>query len=109
MSAKLPLDEKEFEKQKANLILTGSSDSRIFYVINGMTLRSLYELKDALASMSDDTYAHHVNDERNDFSSWVKEVHNDEELANALLNTTNRKDALDMVNSRLVYLEKVTK
>jgi len=38
-----------------------------FWVNNGAVLKNLIELRDALNTMSDETFAHHVSAEKNDF------------------------------------------
>lgn len=96
-------------KEKAKLILAGSSDDKLFFVNNGMMLRTLYELRDALVNMSDETFSYHANQEKNDFSAWVKDVHQDHKLAEYLLKAKNRYAALAILDKRLTYLEKLTK
>lgn len=55
-----------------------------FRLKDGGVLRNIPQLKRALAKMSDDTFYHHVNEHKNDFSAWVKDIHGDLGLANAL-------------------------
>ena len=103
----LNLTKKKTSKEQAKLFLTGSSDNNIFFANNGMMIRSLYELRDAFITMSDDTFEHHVNSNRNDFSVWIKDIHKDEQLAQDMLNAKNRFEAFMLINKRLAYLEKI--
>jgi hypothetical protein len=93
-------------KEKANLILAGSSDATLFVVNNGMMLRTLYELRDAFMNMSEETFYHHVNETKNDFHNWIKDVHQDEHLATDMLKAKNKNEALLYLEKRLSYLEK---
>ena len=45
-----------------------------FKLRDGKELSNLIELAHALEEMADETFFHHANIERNDFSSWIKEV-----------------------------------
>jgi len=102
-------EKKKLAKEKAKLILAGTSDDRQFFVNNGMMLRTLYELRDALMNMSDDTFTYHANEQKNDFSMWVKDIHQDYDLAINLLSAKNKNDAAMLLDKRIVYLEKLTK
>lgn len=52
-----------------------------FKVVNGEKLKDLKELLHAVHKMNEETFHHHVNDAKNDFSTWVKDVFKNEELA----------------------------
>jgi hypothetical protein len=51
-----------------------------FRLVNGQELKSLNDLRKALTYMSDDEFRHHVNNERNDFATWIKEALQNTEL-----------------------------
>jgi hypothetical protein len=68
------------------------SESR-FVVSDGRILKDLKELADALHDMSNDVFRHHVNEFRNDFSSWVRDVFNDQELAEELSKVGSQGEA----------------
>ena len=61
---------------------------------DGRTLASLNDLQRALNHMSDDIFFEHVNENRNDFYYWVKDVFKNNKLAEDLLECTNREAAL---------------
>ena len=105
----LGIGKKKPSIEQAKLFLAGCSDDKVFFVNNGMTIKSLYELRDALVTMSDDTYNFHANEEKNDFSNWVEEVHKDADLAKRLQKAKNRGEAFKFVLERLNYLEKIVK
>ena len=68
-----------------------------FIVTDGSKLKDLKELADALDKMTDDVFKHHVNDFKNDFSSWVRDIFDEEKLA----------DELAMINNRMAAQAKV--
>ncbi len=77
-----------------------------FWVNNGPILKNLEELANALLHMGEDTFSHHVNNDKNDFSAWVNDVLGDKKLANELLSSHNRISAAKKVVARLSSLKK---
>jgi len=65
--------------------------SKYFYAQNGNVYKSLRELMDGLESMDVDTFNHHVNETKNDFSSWIKGVFGDYRLSDALRSLNDRE------------------
>jgi len=91
MKKKHPLQDVETEKY--------------FKLHMGDELKSLEELRDALKTMSDDTFRHHVTKDRNDFANWVKDVIKDIRLADDLQHIKTRETALQRVKDRIHWLE----
>ncbi len=79
----------------------------VFSLRDGSEIKSLKELYSRLQGMDDSVFSHHVNDERNDFSNWVRDVHKDYRLANSLGSSRSREDALKAVGDRLYELKNV--
>jgi hypothetical protein len=79
-----------------------------FWLCDGTTLKSLQELHDALAIITDEAYVYHANDDRNDFANWVNDILDDEVLARKLIGK-NKKEALAIVDERIVWLKKKAK
>lgn len=52
-----------------------------FVLVDGRTLKDVKELADVLEDMHENTWGHHVNNERNDFANWVNDIFKEEELA----------------------------
>jgi len=67
------------------------------------------ELVDALEDMSSDLFEEHVNEMKNDFSNWVRDVLGDDKLANELTNCANRTEAVKTVRDRIAWLQKKLK
>jgi hypothetical protein len=55
-----------------------------FLVIDGSTIKNIDELSEAFDRMSDDVFFYHVNEFKNDFSTWVRDVLGDNEFADEL-------------------------
>ena len=93
-------------KDEAKNYLRDVYSEQCFWVNNGPVLKNLEELSNALEGISDETYRHHANSERNDFSKWVGEVIGDKKLANELLTSKNRESASKKIKNRVSSLKK---
>lgn len=76
-----------------------------FKLQGGHEVGNLYELAMHLAGMDDNTFAHHVNDGRNDFKSWVFDIVKDDKLADKISKSKNRKQMAGVVEKRVTELE----
>jgi hypothetical protein len=83
------------------LVLVDAPPDQCFWVNFGPVVKNLRELRDALADMSDEQFAHHVGQGRNDFANWVGNVLGDEECARALRRLRKRQSALKVIEGRL--------
>ncbi len=63
---------------------------RPFYFSNGQTVASLEELGYYLKFVSQSVFDKHLHTNRNDFSTWVRDVFNNHDLADKLQNIINR-------------------
>ena len=93
-------------KDEAKKYLCDVAPEQCFWVNNGPILKNIEELANALPDMAEDTFRHHVNNEKNDFSSWVRDIIGDAKLANDLLSSKNRDSALKKVRGRVNSLRK---
>ncbi|MBI2101308.1 hypothetical protein HYT53_01745 [Candidatus Woesearchaeota archaeon] len=93
-------------KDEAKRYLCDAAPEQCFWINNGPILKNMEELANALPDMAEDTFRHHVNDEKNDFSSWVRDVIGDQKLANELASAKNRDSALKKIRNRLNSLRK---
>jgi len=87
--------------KKAKKQLVHAEGEICFWVNNGPVLKNLNELYEALMSMNDETFAHHVGDDRNDFAKWVDEVLQDPDLAKKLVKCKNPSSMLKVVGTHL--------
>ena len=75
-----------------------------FWCYDGRVLRNLTELKSAFETMSDDVFHYHVNEYKNDFSKWVKDVIGDNKLSKDLQKSYNQAQAAIVVADRINWL-----
>jgi len=73
-----------------------------FFLNNGTRLRSMEDLRSALRKMNDSTFGYHVNEERNDFYNWIKDVFSEFKLANKIKNVKNKKQMHSIINKFLL-------
>ena len=88
------------EIEKLSDILKDVKPENCFWINNGLIVRNIYELVTALQNIDAKTFDYHVNKDKNDFSEWVKGTLNDNELAEDLLKTTNRKKIIKRINRK---------
>lgn len=93
-------------KDEAKRFLCDAAPEQCFWVSNGPILKNIEELANVLPDMAEDTFRHHVNSDKNDFSNWVRDVIGDQKLANDLLSSKNRDSTLNKVRNRLNSLRK---
>jgi len=78
---------------------------KIFYVYEGGTINSLYQLADSLASMPAKSFNHHVTPTRNDFANWVRDVIQDSVLAQRISSQKSKALMEKTVRERIHELE----
>ena len=83
------------------------SSKHHFIVKNGTRIKNLRELYTSIQSMDDITFNHHVNDFKNDFHNWVRDIHKDNKLASDLLKAKSRKEMEGELKKRIQELQDV--
>ena len=96
---------KTVSSEDAERILADASPEQCFWVNNGPIIKNLSEMSDALGSMKDEIFRYHVNEEKNDFGNWVRDVLKDEELANDIARIKSKERILKKVQSRIRKLD----
>jgi hypothetical protein len=81
-------------------------DWKAFWVNQGPIVRSLKELRIVIPRLSPESFQHHVNATRNDFASWTRDVIGDVELAKELEKAKTIAETIDVLDKRLVELDK---
>jgi vacuolar-type H+-ATPase subunit I/STV1 len=92
------IEQKEVDNEE---ILEEVQPQHFFWAHNGQQVRNLVQLKDALETMSNETFQYHVTSERNDFSNWVRDVIKDEMLAQKLAEVRSRGDMIKVLVEKL--------
>ncbi len=73
----------------------------VFWCHDGNVFMDLDELARGLKNMTDETYVYHSNGLKHDFSSWVRDVIGDEQLADELEMALNRLEAVTCIEARI--------
>jgi len=89
---------------EANRLLKNVPEQFTFYCQDGSRFWNLEDLAKAVASMSEEVFAHHVNTEKNDFANWVYDIVGDHALAHELRNTRSLATTSRRLNERVALL-----
>ncbi len=92
-------------KSMAKIRLGDVVHEKQFFCQDGRVFRNLRELELALRDMSAETYRHHSNESKNDFSNWVSGVIGDDKLSRDLRRSTNHLQAAKCIADRIAWLE----
>jgi hypothetical protein len=93
------LERKEARKSG---VLGDAPQENVFILCNGRPVKNVRELADALGEIGEDVFRHHVNPEKNDFATWVKDIFRDEELAQQLAGTKDQQHTRIVMYRHLV-------
>lgn len=77
------------------------SKDKWFYFTHGKHSSSIHELKEVVEEMKESDYAHHVNKHKSDFADWVEHVFKENELAQQMRATHNKKQLLKVLKDFL--------
>ncbi|PIN72303.1 hypothetical protein COV22_03575 [Candidatus Woesearchaeota archaeon CG10_big_fil_rev_8_21_14_0_10_47_5] len=92
---------------EAERILTANTEAdQSFFMCNGSVISNLRQLLDIFQTIEDNVFRHHVNDERNDFSNWIRDIVRDAKLANDLQKAKKKAQAIAVLRQRITWLEK---
>ena len=58
--------------------------------------------------MDNPTFKQYVNEEKNDFSKWIKDIFKDDDLADKLLKTTDKKETVALILMKLLKEQTVS-
>lgn len=78
-------------KLAQNSLPSVSLPQHCFWVHHGPVVASLQELRDALPLLSEEQFAHHVNEEKHDFAQWVEQVLQNKELAQKMRKSVTKR------------------
>ena len=67
---------------------------------DGLEIKTLEDLRDALKIMSPDEFKHHVNSKKNDFSDWAKSQGRNA-IASKLAKATSKEEMIKVLNNAL--------
>ncbi len=93
-------------KRFARSVLGDVSVDSKFLCNNKKTFSNLDELEFGLATMSDETFEHHVKSHNNDFANWIAHAVGDNKLASLLKKSNDRYLAAKKIKDRKKQLSK---
>jgi len=70
---------------------------KYFQLANGVVIKSLYQLSDALKAIDEELFGKHVNEGKNDFVSWVRNALKNEDLAEKLEKARTKQEMVDIL------------
>ncbi len=86
--------------------LSPVNESEKFKTKDGEEIESLESFYEKLKNMDEETFSHHVNEEKNDYSEWVKNSIGDETLALKLERTKDIEETMRIVEERIDELKR---
>lgn len=67
---------------------------KYFVLCDGKTIKDYKELAALLSTIGDDIFYYHVTPERNDFANWVRDVFDEQELADSIRSSKSRHEMM---------------
>lgn len=90
---------KDLKKRFKALHFTAHTPSHNYFVLSdGSKIRSLQELSEFMHSMDDSVFFSHVNQSKNDFATWVKDVMNLTDLSEQMRDAKTKQELLDVIH-----------
>lgn len=96
-------------KSEFAVYMNDAPEDKCFWCSDGTVLHNLSELVSYLNSASEESFHSHVDGQKNDFASWIYDVIGDVKLAEALRDTTDRKETVKKIKSRIAYIKRSVK
>lgn len=66
-------------------IFDKDAGEKSFYLIDGSKISSIKEFYEYLDSMEENVFRYHANEDKNDFSNWIKDVYSLKDIAGQVL------------------------
>ena len=92
-------------KKTGRKFLSSVRPEKSFWINNGPIVNNIRNLPKALEQVSEDTFTHHVNGEKNDFYNWITEVIGDQKLARRIKAVRSKQDFIKELKNRISELE----
>jgi L-lactate utilization protein LutB len=78
----------------------------VFYVCNGSVLKNIDEMLKELEKMDENAFRHHVNESKNDFSNWIKDIFKEAELAEKIQSVMDKNQIVEIIRTTAVPAKK---
>jgi len=66
------------------------SEDHYFVLLGGHKIKNVKDLADALEMIDENHFKHHVNDKKNDFANWIRDVFEEFDLAEKVKTAKNK-------------------
>jgi len=76
---------------KVPAIRKDAPETSYFILCNGKPVKNIKELADVMEELEDAVFNHHVNNDKNDFATWIKDVFKDIALAEKITGAKDKK------------------
>jgi hypothetical protein len=88
------MEQKEkMAKRKENRTKHSIPPEKYFMLCSGTAIKSIEELALMLDKITDEDFSFHVNEEKNDFANWIKDVFGNKELADCIYPLKDKKES----------------
>jgi len=84
--------------EKRSILDKKVPEQNAFVLKDGVKLRSLRDLKDHLTFMQDDVYKYHVNNTKNDFYNWTRDILLQNKIASDILDISKKDDLYEYLS-----------
>ncbi len=81
--------------------LQNAPENQVFWMKDGRKIKNLHELVRELHRADEETFRYHVNEQKNDFANWVKDVLKDDILATRIKNVKDKAAMERFVGTRI--------
>ena len=102
-----PLEKFKDYRHRIGILFSDLPFEHRFWLATGESVQSLRELYEAMDTMSDDAYSHHIKGKKNDFAEWVETLYGDDKLAHKLRMSKTREQAKRAIEERIDELIKL--
>ena len=79
-------------------------EGKEFFCKDGRVIKSLEELAKVIKELHPEVFMHHVNEEKNDFANWIRDVIGDHVLANRLKRVKKQSTMDKIISARIAEL-----
>ncbi|MEK6946849.1 MAG: hypothetical protein AABX32_04545 [Nanoarchaeota archaeon] len=80
-----------------------------FHMRNGVVLKCLHDLIDILEVIDNETFDYHVNNNKNDFSEWVRHIFRDNKIADKMKNAKTKLEMIETLENISLMNEETEK
>ncbi|MBW2978154.1 hypothetical protein KY331_04880 [Candidatus Woesearchaeota archaeon] len=87
-------------------LTSNTKPEQAFKLANGKTIKNILELKGALKNINKEVFNCHVNPNKNDFYSWIRDIYEDKILAESIKNAKHPKHIINLIEKRFGDINK---